>query len=105
MARRSRAPVPRANADRSARQASSPQSRADVLQTIFTLVNARDDTLCNFADLPPGQTCFGEPGEQVEDLRVIYRRFATLCFCLVVDESESELAILDLIQVGATRRG
>ncbi|KAL8283660.1 hypothetical protein RQP46_005455 [Phenoliferia psychrophenolica] len=79
---------------------SSPQSRADVLQTIFTLVSARDDTLCNFADLPAGQTCFGEPGEQV-DLRVIYRRFATLCFCLVVDESESELAILDLIQVRA----
>ncbi|KAI9179198.1 Sigma-adaptin 3A [Blastocladiella emersonii ATCC 22665] len=32
-------------------------------------------------------------------LKVVYRIYATLCFAMVVDASESELAILDLIQV------
>lgn len=35
-------------------------------------------------------------------LRVIYRHYATLYFVFVVDESESELGILDLIQVSRT---
>jgi len=34
-----------------------------------------------------------------DQLRVIYRHYATLFFVFVVDESESELGILDLIQV------
>ena len=29
----------------------------------------------------------------------VYRHFATLYFCFIVDEGESELGILDLIQV------
>ncbi|WFC99249.1 hypothetical protein MYAM1_001993 [Malassezia yamatoensis] len=33
-----------------------------------------------------------------DELRVIYRHYATLYFVLVVDQSESELGILDLIQ-------
>jgi AP-3 complex subunit sigma len=34
-----------------------------------------------------------------DQLRVIYRHYATLYFVFIVDESESELGILDLIQV------
>ena len=34
-----------------------------------------------------------------KDTRVIYRHFATLYFVFVVDNAESELGILDLIQV------
>ena len=34
-----------------------------------------------------------------KDYRVIYRHYATLYFVFCVDESESELGILDLIQV------
>lgn len=34
-----------------------------------------------------------------DELRVIYRHYATLYFVMVVDQSESELGILDLIQV------
>lgn len=34
-----------------------------------------------------------------DDVRIIYRHYATLYFIFVVDESESELGILDLIQV------
>ncbi|GAA5919193.1 hypothetical protein JCM1841_002496 [Sporobolomyces salmonicolor] len=81
---------------------SSPQTRAAILQRIFALVSVRDDTLCNFVELPAGFG-FGEQGEKAdqrdEDLRVIYRHYATLYFAFVVDQSESELGILDLIQV------
>jgi AP-3 complex subunit sigma len=34
-----------------------------------------------------------------KDTRVIYRHYATLYFVVVVDQAESELGILDLIQV------
>lgn len=34
-----------------------------------------------------------------DELRVIYRQYATLYFVFVADQSESELAVLDLIQV------
>lgn len=37
--------------------------------------------------------------EDQDQLRVIYRHYATLYFVFVVDSSESELGILDLIQV------
>ena len=37
---------------------------------------------------------------QGDVLRVIYRHYATLYFVFCVDEAESELGILDLIQVG-----
>ena len=39
-----------------------------------------------------------------ETLRVIYRHYATLYFAFVVDEAESELGILDLIQVSSKQR-
>lgn len=45
----------------------------------------------------------GRDGEEVkemeDDTRVIYRHYATLYFVFVVDGAESELGILDLIQV------
>ncbi|GAA5827537.1 hypothetical protein JCM5353_001362 [Sporobolomyces roseus] len=87
---------------------SSPQTRASILSRIFNLVSPRDDTLCNFVELPPNFGFFGdsvggdgEGGNEEEDqeLRVIYRHYATLYFAFVVDQSESELGILDLIQV------
>ncbi|GAA5980983.1 hypothetical protein JCM10908_003940 [Rhodotorula pacifica] len=81
---------------------SSPKTRAAILQRIYSLVSVRDDSLCNFVDLP-AEFGFGETGEKEhagdDDLRVIYRHYATLYFVFVVDQSESELGILDLIQV------
>lgn len=54
-------------------------------------ISARSDDLCYFVD------------DFVEwptpDTRVVYRRYATLCFIFITDSSESCLAILDLIQV------
>lgn len=55
------------------------------------MVSKRDDTVCNFLE---GPSRLGE-GEH----RLIYRHYATLYFIFCVDTSESELGILDLIQV------
>ncbi|KAG1170204.1 hypothetical protein G6F70_005188 [Rhizopus microsporus] len=62
-----------------------------LVQEIFTLVSKRPDTSCNFLE---GSKLLGG-----KDTRVIYRHYATLYFVFVVDENESELGILDLIQV------
>ena len=39
-----------------------------------------------------------------DDVRIIYRHYATLFFVFVVEETESELGILDLIQVSHSSR-
>lgn len=62
-----------------------------ILKNVFNLVSKRsDETSCCFAD---AKDLFGE------DVRIVYRHFATLYFVFVVDSSESELGMLDLIQV------
>lgn len=105
-----------------------PASRQQALiKEIFRLVSKRPDGVCNFLDateltalLPPPADAVRfssslSKGKQVEkdtsdakstptrnnedQLRVIYRHYATLYFVFVVDQSESELGILDLIQV------
>ncbi|KAF9955306.1 hypothetical protein BGZ65_003469 [Modicella reniformis] len=62
-----------------------------LIREIFNLISKRPDTVCNFLE---GSQMLGG-----QDTRVIYRHYATLYFVFVVDESESELGILDLIQV------
>ncbi|KAJ9453094.1 AP-3 complex subunit sigma [Diplonema papillatum] len=57
---------------------------------VYRIVSKRSDDLCNFAE------AVDWPGK---DTRYIYRHYATLYFVFVVDGSESELAILDLVQV------
>merc|ERR1712064_231446 len=62
-----------------------------IVQNVYRIVNARlDDHCCCFAE---DESLFGE------DHKIIYRHFATLYFIFVVDSAESELGILDLIQV------
>merc|ERR1719230_323840 len=58
---------------------------------IFRMVSKRSDDVCNFVE---GLSQW--PGR---DTRLIYRHYATLYFVFVCDSSESELGILDLIQV------
>jgi AP-3 complex subunit sigma len=76
------------------------------VRKIFTLVSRRAPGLCNFLDAPelaaeltPAAT--DGKGEAVAEgpLRVVYRNYATLYFVFVVDSAESELGVLDLIQV------
>lgn len=66
---------------------STSVARSEFGQHLFKLIGHRSDSLCNFVDVPH------------TNLRVIYRHYATLFFIFVVDEAESELGILDLIQV------
>merc|ERR1711865_622344 len=61
-----------------------------IVRESFNLVSKRPAHVCNFLD---GEGMWGE------DTKVIYRHYATLYFVFVVDSSESELGILDLIQV------
>ncbi|PAA87511.1 hypothetical protein BOX15_Mlig019201g1, partial [Macrostomum lignano] len=62
-----------------------------IIRETFQLVSKRDDNVCNFLE---GGTLIGG-----QDYRLIYRHYATLYFVFCVDSSESELGILDLIQV------
>lgn len=59
------------------------------MREVFRVISKRDDKLCNFV----------EGGPWGEGTRIVYRHYATLYFIFCVDESESELGILDLIQV------
>ncbi|KAI8909729.1 AP complex, mu/sigma subunit [Gorgonomyces haynaldii] len=66
------------------------QTQHKKLEEIHRLVSKRPEHVCNFLE---GTDLVGE------DTRIVYRHYATLYFCFIVDGSESELGILDLIQV------
>ncbi|KAI8801732.1 AP complex, mu/sigma subunit [Cladochytrium replicatum] len=66
-------------------------AQQELLKEIYRLVSRRPDSVCNFLE---GSALLGGV-----DTKIIYRHYATLYFCFVVDSSESELGILDLIQV------
>jgi AP-3 complex subunit sigma len=70
------------------------QKQQLILQTVHQLVSNRDDSAhCCFIDnLPP------EIVESPEE-RLIYRHFASLFFIVIADSCESELGVLDLLQV------
>ncbi|KAJ4000308.1 clathrin adaptor complex small chain-domain-containing protein [Lentinula boryana] len=69
-----------------------------LVQKIFSLVYARPVDLCNFLDAPELEPYLAQ-NEEGERWRVVYRNYATLYFVFVIDGAESELGILDLIQV------
>ncbi|CAG2167047.1 unnamed protein product [Oppiella nova] len=62
-----------------------------IIRETFQLVSKRDENVCNFLE---GGSLIGG-----SDYKLIYRHYATLYFVFCVDSSESELGILDLIQV------
>lgn len=67
------------------------ENQQQIVRETFQLVSKRDDNVCNFLE---GGTLIGG-----QDYKLIYRHYATLYFVFCVDSSESELGILDLIQV------
>ncbi|KAG8904665.1 Sigma-adaptin 3A [Tulasnella sp. 403] len=73
--------------------------RTSLPKTIFKLVSTRPSGLCNFLDAPELQLNWAKNGVEGDETRVVYRCYATLYFVFVVDGGESELGILDLIQV------
>eukprot|EP00906_Rhabdomonas_costata_P025719 RCo036737 len=64
-------------------------AQQQLTQEIFRAIVKRSDDVCNFL----------EGTDLWKDGKLIYRHYATLYFIFVVDSSESELGILDLIQV------
>lgn len=62
-----------------------------VIRRIFTQVAQRPDNFCNYLE--------GIVPEWGEHTKLIYRHYATLYFVFAVDSQESDLGILDLIQV------
>jgi len=68
-----------------------PEFQQDLVHKCFLATNSRGDDMCHFVD--------NFKDWPTPDTRLIYRRYATLCFIFVVDSSESQLAIIDLIQV------
>jgi len=70
-----------------------------LIQKIFSLISIRPPGLCNFLDAPELEAFLGPNDDSDERWRVVYRNYATLYFVFVVDGAESELGILDLIQV------
>lgn len=98
-----------------------PLTQQALISQIFSLISDRPAGVCNFLDAPelvfpsPGAAYNGSTAAAAkskskapavppatrgdDDTRVIYRHYATLYFVFVVDGAESELGILDLIQV------
>ena len=58
---------------------------------MFQQVVKRPDSFCNYLE--------GSVPEWGETTKIIYRHYATLYFIFAVDQQESDLGILDLIQV------
>ena len=67
------------------------QEQQQIVRELFATPTARSEAASSFID---AAAWFGVPGA-----RIIYRQYATLYFCFAIDGSESELGILDLIQV------
>ncbi len=62
-----------------------------VIRRVFQQVAQRPDSFCNYLE--------GSIPEWGETTKIIYRHYATLYFIFAVDQQESDLGILDLIQV------
>ncbi|RMB97081.1 hypothetical protein DUI87_26364 [Hirundo rustica rustica] len=71
----------------------SEDTQQQIIRETFHLVSKRDENVCNFLE---GGLLIGG-----SDNKLIYRHYATLYFVFCVDSSESELGILDLIQVSS----
>ena len=67
------------------------EEQQSVIRQVFQQVSQRPDSFCNYLA--------GRVPEWGDETKIIYRHYATLYFIFVVDKSESELGILDLIQV------
>jgi AP-3 complex subunit sigma len=72
------------------------EEQQQIINETYSLLSKRDDQTCNFLELPStSMFCV----RSTESCKLIYRHYATLFFVFCVDAAESELGILDLIQV------
>merc|ERR1711967_186528 len=61
------------------------------IRRVFQQVAQRPDAFCNYLE--------GTVPEWGDGVKLVYRHYATLYFVFAVDDTESDLGILDLIQV------
>jgi AP-3 complex subunit sigma len=64
------------------------------IREVYAQVSKRSDKVCNFIEHVSSDKTILPEGT-----KLIYRHYATLYFIAVVDSQESELGVLDLIQV------
>jgi len=77
-----------------------PESeRAGLMRRVFLSVSRRTDRLCNFLDVAWDEKLAPGSDRWIRGTKLVYRHYATLYFVFVCEETESELGILDLIQV------
>lgn len=69
----------------------SEEEQQKLVHEIYTHVSKRADNVCNFLE--------GSVSAFDDNIKLIYRHYATLYFVFAVDTQESDLGILDLIQV------
>lgn len=69
----------------------SEEEQQLVIRKIFKQVSSRPETFCNYLE-----GCVPEFGDST---KIIYRNYASLYIIFAVDQQESDLGILDLIQV------
>jgi AP-3 complex subunit sigma len=90
----------------------SDAMQQSVIRRIFQQVSSRPDSFCNYLEtmVCPEWGGYEKSSSNQEnssstsydysdDTKLIYRHYATLYFCVCVDRQESDLGILDLIQV------
>lgn len=70
------------------------EKQQSVIRRVFQQISQRPDSFCNYLEV--GSSAIPEWGTNV---KLIYRHYATLYFVFAVDSQESDLGILDLIQV------
>jgi AP-3 complex subunit sigma len=70
---------------------SAEQAQQSVIKKIYRAVSKRQDNQCNYLE--------GSIPEWGGDTKLIYRHYATLYFVFACTNRESDLGILDLIQV------
>jgi AP-3 complex subunit sigma len=69
----------------------SELQQQSVIRRVYQQVSSRPDSFCNYLE--------GIVPEWGDHIKLIYRHYATLYFVFAVDQQESDLGILDLIQV------
>ncbi|XP_054723141.1 AP-3 complex subunit sigma-2-like [Uloborus diversus] len=67
------------------------QKQQQIVKQVYQIVSKKSENVCNFVE---GGDILGD-----RSLKIIFRHYATLYVVFCVDPSESELGILDLIQV------
>ena len=72
--------------------------KSNLLNRSYNLIKNRPHSfVCNFVNVNDDND--DSNFSEFENLTLVYRHYATLYFAMLVDESESNLGILDLIQV------